>query len=66
MKLGVMAHTFNPRPWEPKPFGSLSVRLAYSTKQVPGHPGLHRVTLSLENQKLTKSTSECLSYYGSY
>ena len=45
LELGMVAHAFNPSPWEAEVGGSLDLRLAWSTKQVPGQPGLHRETL---------------------
>ena len=43
---GVVAHTFSPSTREAEPGGFLSLRPAWSTKWVPGQPGLHRETLS--------------------
>jgi hypothetical protein len=47
---GVVAHTFNPSTREGEAGGFLSSRPAWSTKWVPGQPGLHRETLSQKNQ----------------
>jgi hypothetical protein len=44
--LGVVVHAFNPSTWEAEAGGFLSSRPAWSTKCVPGQPGLHRETLS--------------------
>jgi hypothetical protein len=44
--LGVVAHAFNPSTWEAEAGGFLSSRPAWSTKWVPGQPGLYRETLS--------------------
>jgi hypothetical protein len=49
--LGVVAHAFNPSTREAEAGGSLSSRPAWSTKWVPGQPGLHRETLSREKKK---------------
>jgi hypothetical protein len=51
----VVAHAFNPSTWEAEAGGFLSSRPAWSTKRVPGQPGLHRETLS---QKKTKETNK--------
>jgi hypothetical protein len=48
----VVAHTFNPSPWEAEAGGFLSSRPAWSTKWVPGKPGLYRVTLSPKTPKI--------------
>jgi hypothetical protein len=42
----VVAHAFNPSTWEAEAGGFLSSRTAWSTKCVPGQPGLYRETLS--------------------
>ena len=47
----VVAHAFNPSTWEAEAGRFLSLRPAWSTKWVPGQPGLHRETLSQKNQK---------------
>ena len=44
----MVVHTFNPSTWEAGRF--LSSRPAWSTKWVPGKPGLYRETLSQENK----------------
>ena len=41
--LGVMVHAFNPSTWEAEVGRFLSSRPAWSTKWIPGQPGLHRV-----------------------
>jgi hypothetical protein len=72
---GVVANAFNPSTWEAEAEagGFLSSRPAWSTKWVPGQPGLHRETMSRKNQnqknqkpkewkislKVTKKTSLC-------
>jgi hypothetical protein len=53
MSREVVAHTFNPSTRETEAGGFLSSRPAWSTKWVPGQPGLHRETLSQKNQKTT-------------
>jgi hypothetical protein len=45
-----VAHVFNPSTWEAEAGRFLSSRLAWSTKWVPGQPGLHRETLSWNKQ----------------
>jgi hypothetical protein len=45
----VVAHAFNPSTWEAEAGGFLSSRSAWSTKWVPGQPGLHRETLPWKN-----------------
>jgi hypothetical protein len=45
------AHAFNPSTQEAEAGGFLSSRPAWSTKWVPGQPGLHRETLSRKKQK---------------
>jgi hypothetical protein len=50
----MVAHTFNPSTWEAEAGRSLSSRPAWSTKWVPGQPGLHRETLSRKTKKKKK------------
>jgi hypothetical protein len=50
-KPGVVEHAFNPSTWEAEAGGFLSSRPAWSTKCVPGQPGLHRETLSRKTKK---------------
>jgi hypothetical protein len=50
----VVAHTFNPSTWEAEAGGFLSSRSAWSTKRVPGQPGLYRETLSRKTKKKKK------------
>jgi hypothetical protein len=52
-KPGVVVHAFNPSTREAEAGGFLSSRLAWSTKWVPGQPGLHRETLSQTKQTKT-------------
>jgi hypothetical protein len=42
----VVVHAFNPSTWEAEAGGFLSSSPAWSTKWMPGQPGLHRETLS--------------------
>jgi hypothetical protein len=53
-KPGVVAHAFNPSTREAEAGGFLSSRPAWSTKWVPGQPGLHRETLSRKTKKKEK------------
>jgi hypothetical protein len=46
----VVVHTFNPSTWEVEAGGFLSSRPAWSSKWVPGQPGLYRETLSQNKQ----------------
>jgi hypothetical protein len=48
---GMVAHAFNPSTREAEADGSLSSRPAWSTKWVPGQPGLHRETLSWKTKQ---------------
>ncbi len=52
---GVVAHAFNPSTWEAEAGGFLSSRPAWSTKWVPGQPGLHREILSRGKTKQSKT-----------
>jgi hypothetical protein len=45
------AQAFNPSTWEAEASGFLSLRPAWSTKWVPGQPGLYRETLSRIKKK---------------
>jgi hypothetical protein len=42
----VVAHAFYPSTWEAEAGGFLSLRPVWSTKWVPGQPGLYRETVS--------------------
>jgi hypothetical protein len=47
----VVVHAFNPSTWEAEAGGFLSLRPAWSTKRVPGQPGLYRETLYKKKKK---------------
>jgi hypothetical protein len=47
----VVVQTFNPSTWEAEAGVFLSSRPAWSTKGVPGQPGLHRETLSQKKER---------------
>jgi hypothetical protein len=51
----VVAPAFNPSTWEAEAGGFLSSRPAWSTKWVPGQPGLYRETLSQKTKTKTKT-----------
>jgi hypothetical protein len=53
-----VAHAFIPSTWEAEAGGFLSSRPAWSTKWVPGHPGLHRETLSRKTKTKNKQTNK--------
>jgi len=55
---GLVAHAFNPSTREAEASGFLSSRPAWSTKWVPGQPGLHRETLSRKNKQTKKKTKQ--------
>jgi hypothetical protein len=50
----VVAHAFNPSTREAEAGRFLSLKPAWSTKWVPGHPGLYRKTLSRKTKKKKK------------
>jgi hypothetical protein len=52
----VVAHAFDPSTREAEAGGFLNSRPAWSTKWVPGQPGLHRETLSRKKKKKKKDT----------
>jgi hypothetical protein len=54
-----VAHAFNPSTQEAEAGGFLSLRPAWSTKWVPGQPGLYRGTLSW---KIKKQKQKQISY----
>ena len=49
----VVVHTFNPITQQAEAGGVLSLRLAQSTQQAPGHPVIHREKLSHTHKKTT-------------
>jgi hypothetical protein len=53
-QLGVVAHTFNPSTWEAEAGRFLSLRPAWTTKSVPGQPGLQRNPVSKKQNKTKK------------
>ena len=53
-----MAHAFNPTTWEAEAGGFLSSGPAWSSKWVPGQPGLYRETLSNKNKKQTNKQTK--------
>jgi hypothetical protein len=59
----VVAHAFNPNTWEVEAGRFLSSRPAWSTKWVPGQPGLHRETLSRKTKKKNPSRA-CFPVWG--
>ena len=48
---GMTVYTFSPSTQETEAGRSLCLRPAWSTKNVPGQPGLHRETLSQNKTK---------------
>ncbi len=52
---GMVAHAFDPSTREAEASGFLSSRPAWSTKWVPGQPGLYRETLSQKPKTKTKT-----------
>jgi hypothetical protein len=55
MSQAVVAHAFNPSTREAEAGGFLSLRPAWSTKGVPGQPGLYSETLSQKTKTKTKN-----------
>jgi hypothetical protein len=55
--LGVVAHAFNLSTREAETGRFQSLRPAWSTKWVPGQPGLYRETLSWKKQKQNKNNN---------
>jgi hypothetical protein len=60
--LGVVALTFNPSTQEAEAGGFLSLGPAWSTKWVPGQPGLYRETLSQKNKQANKPKETILAW----
>jgi hypothetical protein len=54
----MVAHAFNPSTWEAEAGGFLGSRPAWSTKWVPGQPGIYRETLSWKKQSKNKQTKK--------
>jgi hypothetical protein len=50
----VVVHAFNPSTWESEAGRFLNSRPAWSTKLVPGQPGLYRETMSQKNNNNKK------------
>lgn len=62
-KADVEVHTFNPSAWDTEAGGSLNLRPAWCTEQVPGQLGIHSETLSQGGKrKKCNSASEHASY----
>jgi hypothetical protein len=57
-KPGMVAHTFNPSTWRTEAGGFLSSRPAWSTKGVPGQPGIYRETLSQKQNKTKQNKTK--------
>jgi hypothetical protein len=55
-----VAHAFNPSTREAEAGVFLSLRPVWSTEWVPGHPGLHRETLSRRKKKKIVCTCVCV------
>jgi hypothetical protein len=58
----MVVYAFNPNTKEAEAGGFLSSRSAWSTKWVPGQPGLYRETLSWKNQAKKKKKKKKLSF----
>jgi hypothetical protein len=50
----MVAHAFKPSTQDEEAVGFMSSRLAWSTKWVPGQPGLYRETLYWKTKNKTK------------
>jgi hypothetical protein len=57
-RLSMVAHNFNPSTGEAEAGRFLSSRPVWSTKWVPGQPGLHRETLSWKQTNKTKQNKQ--------
>jgi hypothetical protein len=64
IRFDMVAHAFNPSTWKAEAGGFLSSRPAWSTKWVPGQPGLYRETLSWKIKKKKKIGFDCPDYKG--
>jgi hypothetical protein len=51
----MVVHAFNPSTWEAEAGRFLSSRPAWSTKWVPGQPGLYKETLSQKKNQNKKT-----------
>jgi hypothetical protein len=60
----MVAHAFNPSTREAEAGRFLSSRPAWSTKWVPGEPGLNRETLSRKKQKKKKKIGLRMHFFG--
>jgi hypothetical protein len=60
---GVVAHTFNPSTRETEAGRFLSSRPSWSTKWVPGQPGLYRETLSRKQQQQKQKNKKKSSFF---
>jgi hypothetical protein len=54
----VVVHAFNLSTWEAEAGGFLSLRPTWSTKGVPGQPGLYRETLSRKTKNKQKNKKQ--------
>jgi hypothetical protein len=61
----VVAYAFNPSTQEAEAGRSLSSRLAWSTKEVKGNPGLYRETQSLQVGGLLFKITQPVGFWGS-
>jgi hypothetical protein len=58
----VVVHAFNPSTWEAEAGEFLGSRPAWSTKWVPGQPGLYRETLSQKTKKKKKKKKKIIKW----
>jgi hypothetical protein len=56
----VVVYAFNPNTWEAEAGGSLGSRIAWSTEQVPGQPGLQRENPVSEDKQANKNVCKHL------
>jgi hypothetical protein len=59
----MVVHAFNPSTWEAEAGGFLSSRPAWSTKWVPGQPGLYRETLSQKTKQKKKQNKTKKNFF---
>jgi len=64
MSWAVVVRAFNPSTWEAEAGRFLSLRPAWSTEWAPGHPWLHRETLSWKKQKQKTKQNKKTREYG--